>query len=667
MLELMLMPVVILVAVLSLFIAGYLFSRNYIKVSPNAVAVLSGRRRKLPDGRIVGYRMIKGGAALRIPLLEKVEYLSLNVMTIPLEIKRAYTVKGVPMMVKAVANVKIRSDDTSLQAAAERFLGMSADQIQRVIFQTLEGHLRSILGTLTVEEINSDRQSFAQKLTSEAAADLEKMGLGVDVLTIQEISDEEEYLNALGKRRTAEVKRDATIGEAEATRDSKIKSAQALQEGEKARFTADAEIAQSQRDFLIRQAQYQAEVETQKATAAQAGPLSLAKSRQLVVAEEVKVERQRTQELISVQEQEVLRKQKELEATVIKPAEAERQSAIVRAEAARQSAILEAEGRRSAVIAMAEAEQEKLRKEGAGRAAAIEAEGRAEAAKVEAIGLAQAKAIEAQGVAEATAILKKAEAWKQFNDAARLQTILEKLPAIIQSSSAVFGAVAAPLGNIDKVVVIDQGGGGDRIRPRAPGAHQPDAGVQPAAAAGGARNQPAGPAAAEPGSRAGSPPGDDREAIAAASARGRPPGVHPPPAAGTAGSPSFRASFLELSAVQNRICPGCVEPGEHEHIPGGRSCGGRGAGSAHRGRRPRRLRCALPAPAPGRVPLRAAHDRGAERRRRRRAGRVRGGDRGRGPVRSRAGDGRVVAVRRRQEPAPPTAGPGPATGVPRSR
>jgi flotillin len=459
MLELMLMPIVILVAVLSLFIAGWLFSRNYIKVSPNAVAVFSGRRRKLADGRVVGYRMIKGGAALRIPLLEKVEYLSLNVMTIPLEIKRAYTVKGVPMMVKAVANVKIRSDDTSLQAAAERFLGMSADQIQRVIFQTLEGHLRSILGTLTVEEINSDRQSFAQKLTSEAAADLEKMGLGVDVLTIQEISDEEEYLNALGKRRTAEVKRDATIGEAEATRDSKIKSAQALQEGEKARFTADAEIAQSQRDFLIRQAQYQAEVETQKATAAQAGPLSLAKSRQLVVAEEVKVDRQRTQEMIAVQEQEVLRKQKELEATVIKPAEAERQSAIVRAEGAKQSAILEAEGRRSALIAMAEAEQQKLHKEGAGRAAAIEAEGRAEAAKVEAIGLAQAKAIEAQGVAEATAILKKAEAWKQFNDAARLQTILEKLPAIIQSSSAVFGAVAAPLGNIDKVVVIDQGGG----------------------------------------------------------------------------------------------------------------------------------------------------------------------------------------------------------------
>ena len=457
--QLVTIPIIILAVVLAFLAAGWLFSRNYLKVSPNVVAVLSGRRRKLPDGRIVGYRMVKGGAALRIPLLEKVEYLHLNVMTIPLEIRRAYTLKGVPVSVKAVANVKIRGDDTSLQAAAERFLGMTHDQVQKVIFQTLEGHLRSILGTLTVEEVNSDRQSFAQKLTSEAAADLEKMGIGVDVLTIQEISDEEDYLNALGKRRTAEVKRDATIGEAEAHRDSKIKSAEAQREGERAKFQADAEIAQAQRDFLIRQAQYQAEIETQKAKAGQAGPLSEATARQAVVAEEVKVDRTRTQEMIAVQEQEVLRRQKELEATVIKPAEADRQAAVVRAEAAKQAAILEAEGRRSALIALAEAEQEKLRKEGTGRAAAVEAEGRAEAAKIEAIGLAQAKAIEAQGVAEATAILRKAEAWKEFNDAARLQTVLEKLPAIIQASTGVFGAVAAPLGNIDKLVVIDQGNG----------------------------------------------------------------------------------------------------------------------------------------------------------------------------------------------------------------
>jgi flotillin len=458
-------PIIVVLVILALIVAMALFSRNYVKVPPNAVGVFSGRKRRTADGRIVGYRMIKGGAAFRFPLLEQVDYLSLNVFTIPLEIKRAYTLKGVPISVKAVANVKIKSDDMSLGAAAERFLGMSHEEIQRVIFQTLEGHLRSILGTLTVEEVNSDRQSFAQKLTSEAAVDLERMGIGVDVLTVQDVSDEEGYLDALGKKRTAEVKRDGTIGEAEATRDAKIKSAQAMQEGERAKFDADANIAGAQRDFQVKQAQFLAEVETQKATAAQAGPLAEAKAKQAVVVEEVRVEKVRTQEQISVQEQEVLRKQRELEATIIKAAEAERQAAILRAEAKKQAAILEAEGNKAAQIAMAEAAQEKLRQEGLGQAAAIEAQGRAEAAKVEAIGLAQARAIEAQGVAEAQAIMKKAEAWKEFNEAAKLQTILEKLPSVLQASAGIFGAVAAPLGNIDKVVVIEQGngGGGDGV------------------------------------------------------------------------------------------------------------------------------------------------------------------------------------------------------------
>lgn len=454
--------VIIVAAILALALLIILsrIAKNYIKVPPNAVAIFSGRKHKHLDGTVVGYRMVAGGAAFRWPLLETVDYLSLNVFTIPLEIKRAYTLKGVPISVKAVANVKIKSDDHSLRAAAERFLGVPHDQIQKVIFQTLEGHLRSILGTLTVEEVNSDRSSFQQKLTSEAAQDLERMGIGVDVITIQEISDEEGYLDALGKKRTAEVKRDGTIGEAEATRDAKIRSSLAMQDGEKAKFDADANISAATRDFEVRQAQYQAEVETQKATASQAGPLSVAKAKQMTVAEEVKIERVRTQEQISVQEQEIQRKQKELEATVIKPAEADRQAAILRAEAKKQAAILEAEGQKTAQIALAEAEQTKLSQEGIGRANAIEAQGRAEASKIEAIGLAQAKAIEAQGVAEAQAILKKAGAWKEFNEAAKLQTILEKLPSVLQASASIFGAVAAPLGNIDKVVVIEQGNGG---------------------------------------------------------------------------------------------------------------------------------------------------------------------------------------------------------------
>jgi flotillin len=466
----LLLPVIILVVVIAVLIALMLISRNYIKVSPNQAAVISGRKRKLADGSVAGYRLVRGGATLVFPFLEKVEYLDLNVITVPLATSRAYTVQGVPVSVKAVANVKIKGDDTSLRAASERFLGMPQQQFHQLVFQTLEGHLRAILGTLTVEEINNDRQSFAQKLTTEAAGDLEKMGIGLDALTIQEISDEEGYLDALGKRRTAEVKRDAEIGQAEANRDSKIKASLALQEGEKVRLETEAQIAQSQRETEIQKAQVQAEIESERAKSLQAGPLADAKAQQQVTAEEVRVEKVRTQEQIAVQEQEVLRKEKELEATVVKQAEADRRAAVLRAQGLQEAAILEAEGRKQAQIATAEAEAQKLQREGQGRAAAVEAEGKAEAEKIRAVGLAEAerlqakglaeaKAIEAQGLAEATAIKEKAAAWRDFNDAARLQTILEKLPAIIESSAPVFQAVAEPLGKIDKVVMIDQGGG----------------------------------------------------------------------------------------------------------------------------------------------------------------------------------------------------------------
>lgn len=482
-LQTLIIPIVILAIVLGFIIALMLLSRNYIKVSPNQAAVISGRRRKLTDGAVVGYRLVRGGATLVVPFLEKVEFLSLNVITVPLATSRAYTSQGVPVSVKAVANVKIKGDDESMRSAAERFLGMPTEQFHGLIFQTLEGHLRAILGTLTVEEINNDRQSFAQKLTSEAAGDLEKMGIGLDALTIQEISDEEGYLDALGKRRTAEVKRDAEIGQAEANRDSKIKASMALQEGEKVRLSTEALIAQSTRETEIQRAQVAAEIEKERATAKQAGPLAEAKARQDVIAEEVRIEKIRTQEQISVQEQEVLRKEKELEATVVKQAEADRRAAVLRAQGEQEASILAAEGRKQAQIAQAEAEAAKLQREGEGRAFAVEAEGRAEAgriralglaeaesnkaqglaeaSKLEAQGLAQAKSIEAQGLAEAAAIKEKAAAWREFNDSAKLQTILEKLPQIIESTAPIFKAVAEPLGNIDKVVMIDNGGNGN--------------------------------------------------------------------------------------------------------------------------------------------------------------------------------------------------------------
>src|SRR5215208_1864561 len=171
----------ILAVALAVIIAFWLLSRNYIKVAPNMAAVISGRSRKLADGTPVAYRLVRGGATLIVPFLEKADYLSLNVLTVPLATSRAYTVQGAPVSVKAVANVKVKGDDESLRAAAERFLGMKAEVFPQLVFQTLEGHLRAILGTLTVEEINNDRQSFAQKLTTEAALDLKKMGVNIDI------------------------------------------------------------------------------------------------------------------------------------------------------------------------------------------------------------------------------------------------------------------------------------------------------------------------------------------------------------------------------------------------------------------------------------------------------------------------------------------------------
>ena len=435
----------ILLGLLGIFAAMALFARNYIKVPPSMVAIIYGRKHSIADEKgnrsTVGFRVVRGGAALRVPVLEQVEYLSLNIISIPLKISRAYTKEGVPVTVEAVANVKIAGDDMSLRGAAERFLGMSSDKIKEVIFQTLEGHLRAILGTLTVEEINADRQAFAQKMTDEAAVDLRKMGVNIDILTIQQISDEQGYLDALGKKRTAEVKRDAVIGEAQAQRDAMIRSALADQEGRTKRYEADVAIAQSLRDKETRQAEFDAMVQAKQAESQQAGPLATAIAKQKVTEQETRIDQVRKQQEVLVQEQEAARKEKELQATVVKPAEAERQAAILRAEGLKQAA-----------ITRAEAVQKELEFQGAGEASKIEQVGRAEAARVLAVGEAEAEVIKKKLLAEAEGLQKKAEAWKNFNEAAVINMVVEKMPELAQ-------AFATQLAGIDKINIIDMGNG----------------------------------------------------------------------------------------------------------------------------------------------------------------------------------------------------------------
>ncbi len=455
-------------------------NRNIIKVAPNTVAIFSGRKRLMDDPttgekRSVGYRIIRGGSGVRIPVIERVDYLSLNIMTIPLRIESAYNIEGVPVSVNAVAAVKIGGDDYSIGNAIERFLGMTTQQVQDVIFQTMEGHLRSILGTLTVEEINTDRQAFAQRMTAESAQDLARMGVIIDVLTIQQISDANGYLEALGQTRTAEVKRDAEIGRADADRDARQRSAAAMRDASTAEAEAEALVAEAQKESNVKKAQYQASVLAEEARAAQAGPLADAESQRAVVVAQQNVELARTEAAIQVQEMEARRMERQLEATVLKQAEAERDATIITAEGHKRAEVITAEGQQQAVVMRAQAESQERELIGTGEAARIRQIGQAEAdakkAEADALRselLAQAEGARAKLIAEAeglrASLLAEAEGRHELAEALNTynpesiqllmyQAFVEQLPKVVE-------AAALPMSQIDKVVLIDGGSGG---------------------------------------------------------------------------------------------------------------------------------------------------------------------------------------------------------------
>lgn len=463
-----LLPFLLVLVALVVIVVFMTATRNYIKVPPNKVAVFYGRKHRLLEGRTVGFRLVTGGAAFRWPVVENVTYLDLTIFPIDLDVRDVPNKDGVLVSVQAVANVKIRSDEESLIAAAERFLGRSVEEIKQIAYKNLEGHLRSIVGRLTVEEIVRDRAKFNQEVLTEAASDLAKIGLGVDVLTIQKIGDNEGYIEALGKKRTAEVKRDAQIGEALAAREATIQSTTAIREGKERENQNLALIAQAEKERDVKKAQFEAEVQAQQAKARQAGPLAEAKARQEVVEQEVQIELVRTKKQTEVAEADALRREKQLLAEVIKPADAQRQQVILQAEAHKQKEILEAEGRRMATIGIADAEKQRLALEGLGEADALrakllaEAEGTKAKLLAEAEGerarlLAEAEGIRAKLLAEAEGALKKAEAFEKLNESSKTMLILERLPEVIKAFAPVAGAVAAPLGNIDKLVMLDGG------------------------------------------------------------------------------------------------------------------------------------------------------------------------------------------------------------------
>lgn len=341
-------------------------------------------------------------------------------MTLTIESPQVYTQLGVAISVTGIAQVKVQgSNEEMLSAACQQFLGKREREICEVAKETLEGHQRAIMGNMTVEEIYKDRKKFSKAVFEVASSDLVNMGISVVSYTLKDIRDEEGYLKSLGMARTAQVKRDARIGEAEARRDGAIKEAIAEEQRMAARFTNDIEIAKAKRDFELKKAAYDQEVQTKKAESDLAYELQAAKTKQRIKEEQMQIKVVERTQQIQVQEQEITRRERELDATIKKPAEAEKFRLEKIAEANRNRVILEAQAKSESVQMKGDAE---------------------------------AFAIEAKAKAEAEQMAKKADAWKDYQDAAMVDMVLETLPKIAAE-------VAAPLTQAKKITMVSTGKG----------------------------------------------------------------------------------------------------------------------------------------------------------------------------------------------------------------
>lgn len=419
-------PVVLIgMVVVIVFLIISLFSM-YRKVPQDKALVVTGIR---------GRRVITGGGGIVIPLLERTDMISLENMQIDIRIDGALSSQGVGIIADGVAVVKIKSDTESILSAAEQFntskgLDHMLEVISKTTMQVLEGKLREIVSKMTIEEIYRDRETFASHVQGVAATELQNLGLELKVLTIKDISDKNGYLEALGKPRIAEVKRDALIAEANAAKETKVKTAEANKEGEAARIMSETLIAEAVRDKELKVQSYTKDQMSAKAEADLAYDIRTNIGKKEVTDTALNVEILKKQREIEIAEQESIRKEKELEATVKKLADAEIYRATKAADASKYKDIAEAEAR--------------------AQATKLEGQARAEAKRAE--GMAEVDIIKAKGEAEALAMTKKAEAFKLYNDAAVTQMIIDKLPQIAE-------AIASPLAKTEKIVIVDNGGG----------------------------------------------------------------------------------------------------------------------------------------------------------------------------------------------------------------
>jgi len=430
------------------------------KCGPNQAMIISG----LQHGNR-RYRIIAGGGGFLLPFFQTRNDLSLEIMTIEVHSEAPMITKtGVPIFVEGVAQVKVQGDEDSIATAAEQFLGKSNEEIANIAHETLVGHLRAILGTMTVEELIQSFDSFAQRVQEVSLGDLAKMGLTVVSFTIKEIKDPVGYLDALGKQRTAEAKRSADIGvanasketqiaQANAQRDSAIAQAQAAEEGAKAKLLADTRVAEASKNYQVNQAAYTAAVSQQKAASDMMYDIVKAQSQQKLVEETQQIKIVEAQKEVELQTVEVQKRQIQLDVEITKPAEAEqtRIKLMAQAEQERRRLIAEADANATKVAALAAAESTRVRAMADAEAAKVVGIAQAEALKAK--GLAEAAVIAAKGEADAEAMTKKAEAYKQYNQAAMASMIVDKLPDLVQ-------AAASPLSKIGSMTVLSTGNDG---------------------------------------------------------------------------------------------------------------------------------------------------------------------------------------------------------------
>ena len=481
---------VIAVVLIVLAVVGVVVTlvRNYHTVAPNQVAIISGRQRKVQAAGVEGvqrrgYRVVTGGGFLLWPVLEKVQYMSLNVMTFALDVLNAPDQNGVPVTVKAIANVKVLSDEGALSLAVERFLGYRQEQIQSFAKENLESNLRAIVGTLTIEQLIKDRQNLQTAVMREAHGDLAKLGLGVDLLNIQEVRDDKGYIQALGQARAAEVRKNADIGAAEAVRDTKIRTADAEREGNVRAAEAALVTSNAERERDMAKAANLAQVQAAQARISIVAEIAAQEEQARLNEAEVRAQMVRTERETELQELVRKKEEKRLQATTIVQAEATKQARLIAADAEQQAA--EREGEALRIKAEKEGLGEQARQEGEAKgriatANALRAEKEAEAAGQQAalvaaaegerrLQLARAEGTKAQLLAEATGALEKARAFKELDEAGRFLMILQASPATILAIGQAFAAgltplgdaIGAGLGNIKSLTITDLAGGKD--------------------------------------------------------------------------------------------------------------------------------------------------------------------------------------------------------------